>query len=64
MNDRKIIEIEKKYISFEYEELNDEKIISDKLFDQMKKKTESIDKTLIATVEAEKQKLFKSIDFI
>jgi bacillithiol biosynthesis cysteine-adding enzyme BshC len=56
--------IEKKYISFEYEELNDEKIISDKLFDQMKKKTESIDKTLIATVEAEKQKLFKSIDFI
>ena len=33
-------------------------------FYQMKKKTESIDKTLIATVEAEKQKLFKSIDFI
>jgi bacillithiol biosynthesis cysteine-adding enzyme BshC len=56
--------IEKKYISFEHEEFNDEKIISDKLFDQLRKKTESIDKTLVATVEAEKQKLLKSIDFI
>lgn len=56
--------IEKKYISFEHEELNDEKIISDKLFDQLRKKAETIDKTLVASVEAEKQKLLKSLDFI
>ena len=56
--------IEKKYISFEFEELNDEKTISDKLFDQLRKKAETIDKTLVASVEAEKQKLSKSLDFI